>query len=399
MAASVMGSVVGDNEFSDADEDDRPATATNRAGSIDIDDAKYKYYSAEAFLRMPLSTCEFGGQWGAIALMLISAFGGFYLQTACTRGACELYMPNEWPSLEQFYQYFHKYIAYLYLGLASWTFTLYWIPFGRQIRVYKNRQPYDFCFNGVFVSATVLLCIYVVTFFYDFPVMNLMYMHYTKFVSVAIAFAFVLAGWGYRRSLLFDQDEWNTYARTGNVIIDYYAGRQVNPFWSGHVDVKLTHYRFNVVIALLINTMFFVRNFEFAPLADEAWERLSKREIIEFFLANNKYDMATLIVTSLTLIYVIDLLMFEHHLISSAELRYEGMGAHTLLRYALYPVELSMMSKYVFEHHVAGVPTVGWAIMITLYLFGLGVKRQTNGVKYDRIINSKDPRYKGKLKQ
>lgn len=327
--------------------------------------------------------------------MLFAALGGFYLQTACTKRACELYLPDSWPTWETLHMHFHRYIAYLYLGLASWVFTLYWIPAGYRVRCRHEGEQVQFTFNGVFVSLTVLACIYVVTFHYDFPVMNLMYNHYTHFLSVAIAFAFLLSVWGYRRSLIFEPHTWNPFASSGNVIVDYYAGRQINAFWSEHVDVKLTHYRFNVIIALLINTMFFVRNFEFAPLDDESWATMAWPELFAFHYMHNKYDVATLVVTSLMMIYVIDLLVWERHLVSSIELMQEGMGVHALLRYALYPVELSMMSKYVFEHHVPDVPSWAYGVMVVVFLIGLVIKRRSNRVKFEFKMFRNEERFKG----
>lgn len=388
---SVSRSMVGEDEFSDND-DDEDDRASNRYESFSSENR----YATKPIVD-PSTLREFGGCYGALFLMVFAALGGFYLQSACNKGGCELYIPDAWPTLEQLHSHFHQYIAYLYLGLASWTFSLYWIPIGRRVVVRHEGKQVHFTFNGCFVSFTVLLCIYVVTIFYDFPVMNLMYIYYTKFVSVAIAFAFILSFWGFRRSLLYEVESWNPYANSGNVIVDYYAGRQINPFWSTYVDVKLTHYRLHIVIALLINIMFFWRNFEFASLTNESWETLTVPEILAFFYVNKNYDVATLVVTSLMLIYVIDLHIFEHHLVSSVELMQEGMGAHALLRYALYPVELSMMSKYVFEHHVA-VPCWAYWVMSLLFIFGLVVKRRSNAIKYDFRMFPNEERFRGELK-
>lgn len=389
---SVSRSLVGDNEFSD-NEDEEDDRASNQQYKAFAPDNRFRHVTEETV--PPSVFREFGGAYGAFFLMVFTALGGFYLQTACNRGGCELYIPNEWPTREWILQHFHKYIAYLYLGLASWTFSMYWIPFGRRVYVRHDGKQTQFTFNGPFVSLTVLLCIYIVTFFYNFPVMNVMYDHYTKFVSVAIAFAFGLALWGYRRSLIFEPEAWNPYAKSGNVIADYYIGRQINPFWNNHVDVKLTHYRFNIVIALLINVMFFVRNYEFGPLADQSWEKLTVPEILAYFYVNHKYDLATLVVTSLTLIYVLDLLIHEYQLVSSIELMYEGMGAHTLLRYALYPAEVSMMSKYVFEHQVTGMPNWAYCLMIVLFLSGLYLKRRSNSLKYHYRMFPRNEEFNG----
>lgn len=383
--------MIGESDNEEENEGEDEDRASNRYESFAAED-RYRYVTHDV---APSQLREFGGAYGAFFLMVFAAVGGFYLQSACNKGGCQLYIPNGWPTLEDIHMHFHQYIAYLYLGLASWTFSLYWIPIGRRCRARHEGKQINFTFNGILVSLSVLVCIYIVTFMYDFPIMNLMYLHYTKFVSVAIAFAFILSFWGYRRSLLYEPSTWNPYARSGNVIVDFYAGRQINPFWSEHVDVKLTHYRFNVVVALLINTMFFCRNFEFGPLSSESWETLTVPEILAYFYVNNKYDLTTLVVSSLMLVYVIDLLVHEHHLVSSVELMQEGMGAHALLRYALYPVELSMMTKYVFEHQVLGMPSWAYWVMSVLFLVGMVIKRRSNGIKYDFRMFPQQERFRG----
>lgn len=387
-----------DDEFSDNDDERNEKEDSNHYESFAAND-KYRYGSQDYIQRTAaqhLARQEFGGTYGAIVYLLIASFGGFYLQTACTKERCQLYLPTKMPNIVDIYVYLDQTYIYYYLGICSWNVSMWFIPIGKRIWMKVIDKERMFVFDAPFTSLTVLVACCVVITQYDDAIFVLMYNHYNNFVAIAIIFSLLMAWWGYRRSLLFTPSYWNSYASSGHVISDYFAGRQINPFWGSWVDLKLVYYRANVLIALLINSYFLYKIIKFADLPFAPEDQVTMPEMLAYAYAHVTYDPYALLVTSLTCFYCLDLIWNEHHLANSFELQYEGFGAYTLLRYALLPVEISMMSKYVFEHPITSMPT--WACWLTacLYLAGILLKRRSMKLKYEYRMQPNLPRFNSK---
>lgn len=189
---------------------------------------------------------------------------------------------------------------------------------------------------------------------------------------------------------------WNPYAKSGRLISDLFIGREINPRWLQVIDIKLVHRRIALISTLIFNLIFLSRNIKYvaAPVVEAP---LTYTEIVAQHLQNLRLDPVAATVSLLVIVYVLDALIFEHHLISSFELHAEGVGAQLLLQYATFPVWTSLISKFALQHKISGVPNWLLAVLAVLYIGGILLKRLSNELKYHYRVNPTSSRSASKL--
>lgn len=339
---------------------------------------------------------EFGGPIGTFAYLLIVTIGGFYLQTACTKKSCEFYLPTT-KSFTMINQ-FRMSNIYYYLGYCLWTLILWYLPIGIRISINSTANGNRvYVFNSLFISFTVFVATFVhMGLSNNDHLFVKMYEQYTNYVAIAIVFALVLAIVLHILSTYKKEIDWNPYASSGNVIIDFFFGRHTNFYIFNYVNLKLVCYRIGIILAMLINAFFLYRILIFADFTEEQYKKWTVPEVVAHMYAHVTFDSAALLVTSLTFFYSLDLVYCERHMLNSFELQLEGLGAYALLRYALLPFEVSMISKYVYEHPIKDFPYwAGW-VMTVIFLTGLWIKRRSMKLKYEFRMRPTHPKFESK---
>lgn len=177
---------------------------------------------------------------------------------------------------------------------------------------------------------------------------------------------------------------------------DLFMGREINPKWLNSFDIKLVHRRMALISALIFNLIFLARNIKYAAVqVGEA--PLTYIETASQFIQNIKLDPVAATISCLIIAYILDALIFEHHITSSFELQSEGVGAQLLLQYASFPVWTSLIAKYALQHKIIGVPNWFLAIVSILYISGLILKRLSNELKYHYRVYPTSNRSSGKF--
>ncbi|XP_023173480.2 lamin-B receptor [Drosophila hydei] len=371
-----------DEQLDDEDEQFRSFNVTRQSVTPVLGNACRK-------LQVP---SEFGGWPGALFLLLTVPHLVYYLTWSCTaRNGCQLKRANltallDWNYLTR--QVFQTHVVGVFSAYQFVVFLLVALLPGR--RVHLTRETYKF--NGLGVCFTLLLAGGIAEYL-KYPVVSFVLRHYLRFCIYGLVSAFVAAAWSYWRVdttkyNVLRQTLVNDYGRSGNFLIDFALGRQLNPKWLGRVDWKQYYYRLSLVSTLLYAVCYIYQTLQWPhwPQAQEGYVYL-----LRYYWNNVNYDAAALLAACSLLIYVLDALLFEHHLSCSFELQHEGYGCLLLLRYAATPYLLSSVSKYFYEQRV---PISCWyapyAVLWLLFL-GLAIKRYSSAYKYKYRLNSQNP--------
>ncbi|XP_073812069.1 lamin B receptor isoform X2 [Musca autumnalis] len=387
-------------EFSDAEE-------TNEREEViheEDEDAGYleeeQYYSSNnasaaaaqrtAFCRKLPIPSEFGGWMGASALMLIVPFVVYYLQWCCTDHKCELKIPdyngildtNSWiPKI------FDIEAVGVFLIFNFGIFILSALLFGRGVRL---PGAVEYKFNLLSITA-VLSVTYALAIYLGYPVADFIVKNFQRFGVYSLLNAYVLALWAYYRADLLKQkdSQCNIYAKSGNFLIDYALGKQLNPKWLGLVDFKLVFYRVSVISTYLYAVSLLYKNIQ-TPWVPKEVEGV---EIVAYFFKHLKFDTTSLLCSGLLLFYVLDSIVFEHHLASSFEMQSEGFGCLLLLRYAATPLLVTSVAKYFAENRTPLKCDFAIYVPIAVLLIGLSLKRFSNAIKYKYRVQPNHPHF------
>ncbi|EDW74897.1 uncharacterized protein Dwil_GK15926 [Drosophila willistoni] len=342
---------------------------------------------------------EFGGWLGAVFLLLFVPSWVYYLTWSCTsRNSCQFKRVNltalvDWSYLGR--QVFQNHVIGVYVAYQVVVFLLVALLPGR--RVHLTRETYTF--NALGVAVTLLLAGGLAEYL-KYPVVNFVLRHYLRFCIYGLISAFVAALWSYWRVdttkyNVLRQTLTNDYGRSGEFMIDFALGRQLNPKWLGRVDWKQYYYRLSMVTTLIYASCYIYQILQWPkwPVAENAEEEQvgGFLYLVNYFYQNVNYDKGSLLCASCLLAYILDAIIFEHHLSSSFELQHEGYGCLLLLRYASTPYLLSGVTKYFYEQRV---PITCWYApigVVLLLLVGLFVKRFSCAYKYKYRLNSQSP--------
>lgn len=359
---------------------------------------KYKpvYSESNTYLhrseaRNTLGKPEFGGNAGALLLIILWCFGGFFVQFICTRQLCDC-KADRVEKLKSLGTYLNMEAGILYIAYTWGVIIISALPIGSVVRV-SDRGNQTFVFNGL-LTAVLAVSLIVAAEYFGYPALKLITRNYQRLLSVSIINALTLSVWLYIRSKYVPVFRQNPFARNGQFLSDFFIGKEINPHWLEIVNIKLVLYRISIVAMLIFNGLFLYKNLKFTPLP--AFGSNGTLTWIEAGLHTYQtvaYDPVALLIAGLLVVYVLDLLIFESHLTNSFELQCEGVGACLLLRYALYPHLSSLIAKYTLEHPIGNVPNWTLALIAVLFLFGLCLKRGSNRVKHQYRLNAGHPKF------
>lgn len=341
--------------------------------------------------RNTLSNSEFGGSVGALLLIILWCFGGFFVQFICTRQLCD-YKADRVEKLKSLGTYLNMEAGVLYIAYTWGVIIVSALPIGSIVRV-SDRGNQTFVFNG-FLTAVLTVSLIVACEYFGYPALKLITRNYQRLLSISIVNALTLSVWFYIRSKYVPVFRQNPFARSGRFLSDFFIGKEINPHWLEIVNIKLVLYRISIVAMLIFNGLFIYKNLKFTPLPESgANGTLTWIEAGWHTYETVAFDPVALLIATLLVVYALDLLVFESHLTNSFELQCEGVGACLILRYALYPHLSSLIAKYTLEHSIAGVPNWTLALIAILFMCGLCLKRGSNRVKHQYRLNAAHPKF------
>lgn len=306
------------------------------------------------------------------------------LQYVCSRPDCSL-KSVRLEKLKTLSIYFTPESAYIHVALTWIVLVLSLIPFlgvKRQSAQAGDDPSAPHYFNGLASATVVTAGLAAVEYYFKYPIYTLIYKNYQPFCLVSFVYALVLSCLVFFRSRYIPVTAWNPYAKSGRLLSDLFIGREINPRWFNRIDIKLVHRRVALIATLAINVIFLTRNIKFAPAPVSVEAPLTNTEIVAQFVQSIRLEPVAAAVSILTILNVLDALIFEHHLVGSFELQSEGVGAQLLLQYAAFPIWTSLFAKFALQHKISGVPNWLLGLLCAVYLAGLIFKRLANELKY-----------------
>lgn len=388
-------------EFSDSETNDRDdVIIEENEGIVHEEDEHFKSFNTSSNLvqasfcrKLPVPK-EFGGWFGVSLLMIIIPSLVVYLQWCCTAEKCELKYPNIQGLVDKnfwFTNVFDGQAVGAYLSFNFGVFVLSAFLFGRGVRLPGS---VEYKFNALPMSIIFLIAFGVAEYL-KYPVADFIFENYLRFGVYGLLNAYVVALWAYIRSDMLRQKDtaiYNVYAKSGNFLIDYALGRQLNPKWLGLVEFKQVFYKTSLLSSFMYAVCLIYKNVQLPWLPKDHVAEGGFDTII-YFLKHLKYDPTALLCASMLLIYVLDSIVFEHHLASSFELQGEGFGCLLLLRYAVTPYLLSATAKYFYEHRTPLNCIFSAIVPLLIMSLGLILKRLSNAIKYKYRIQPNHPHF------
>lgn len=304
------------------------------------------------------------------------------LQYVCSRPECSFKAVRA-EKLKLISSYFTPESGYIYLAFTWLVFFLSLIPYlgvKRQLAQASGESAPRY-FNGFATAVAIIGGLSAAEYYFKYPIFALIYKNYQQFIFVGFTYAIIISICSFIRSKYVPVTAWNPFAKSGRLVSDLFIGREVNPRWWSIFDVKLIHRRVALISTLIFNLIFLTRNVKYVPVPTvEA--PLTNTEIVTQFLQSIRFEPVAATVSLLIIVYVLDALLFEFHVISSYELQNEAVGANLLLQYAAYPVWTSIFAKFALQHKISGVPNWLLVLISIVFLSGLILKRLANELKY-----------------
>ncbi|XP_055904816.1 lamin-B receptor [Eupeodes corollae] len=391
----------GDNyskmEFSDSEEENfKSVNITLKSSYTPLIDR-----TSTSFCRKIEAPKEFGGLVGSCMLLVIVPLLAYYLPWCCRKKVCEFKQPNLSALFDLKYveKIFNGQAVGSYVAFNSGIFILSAALFGRFVRLPSDRPGSGYYFNALPIAVLATIGLGVGEYL-KYPVADFILKNYLRYSLFSLLNAFFVATWCYVRANYIGAPDLQTnpYAKSGNFIVDFCLGKQVNPKWFGSVDIKQVYYKVWMITTLLFAEIFILKNIELPSMPAEIIQETetlvgSVPIIAKFYAENIKFDTTSLVSSLMLLTYALDGAIFEHHLASSFELQQEGLGALVLIRYAATPFLLNAIPKYLFEHKSVVLPNWAMAVMVILFAAGLVLKRISNKIKYQYRINPNLPAF------
>lgn len=333
---------------------------------------------------------EFGGTWGAVAVLLLVPTFIFLTNHFCSGVAhrdCTFKIPANFDEFKALSTYFTREVGVIFL-LFTWGIALVTaLPVGKAVKIVDEvRGQQSYTFTGLSCAVFTGLAVFVAEYCYKYPLISTISKGYNQLLVISLAYAFVTATLVFIKSRYVPQVNWNPYAKSGRFLSDFFIGREINPLTFNTLNLKLVHYHISVILALLFNSIILYRNLHFPDFLTEQQD-LSLLDKLVFTVKNVEFEPTPVLAAGLTILYLLDLLAYEHHLTHSFDLQSEGFGALLLLRYAVFPFTLTLLPKYVAAHKLADVPVWVLVMIAAIALVGLVIKRSSNRLKYQYRLN------------
>lgn len=283
-----------------------------------------------------------------------------------------------------------------FLAFLSGTVLLSFGSIGRLVKLPGRDEPLKF--NGLF-SAVVIFGFLFGLELKGLDSLTAIFNNIDRFLLLSIITNLLISGALYLRAKRQPPANPNPYAHSGHFINDFAAGLEINPKIYNRLDVKAISYHRSVILLLIINISLLFKNVTVpivetssgAPIGELIKESYSN---LVFIVRNSEYNCASLVISTLLVIYALDLLIFEHHLATSFQLNDEGCGAELLLRFATFPFLLSFLPRFLLAQKL-DINCYLLASIALVFILGLGIKRCSNCLKYQYRLHPSDAKYKG----
>lgn len=237
-------------------------------------------------------------------------------------------------------------------------------------------------FNAFYSAATVLVVCAAGTIVQgpDFPVWSFINRNYIQLLTCNIIFSYILSTWVYLRSFSVkpkneEQRELAAGGHSGNIIYDWFIGRELNP----RVDIPF------------FGTIDIKAFMELRP-GMLGWMMLDLAFIAKQYKSYGYVTDSILIVTVAQSIYILDALWMEPAILTTIDITTDGFGYMLAFGDLVWlPWTYSLQARYLSVHPIMLGPTYV-ALILGIYAIGYTIFRATNNQKNRFRTNPNDPR-------
>ncbi|ORX82951.1 delta14-sterol reductase [Basidiobolus meristosporus CBS 931.73] len=304
---------------------------------------------------------EFGGPWGASALLLVMPLLTLHFAYECDG----IHSCTFFPELGQMHWTFENLIDYqailAYLAWVAYLIALFHLLPGKSVEgtTLRTGKRLRYKLNGLKTFYTTLgLCAGVVITFGHSPFLFIP-RHFLGIVFASILFSFVVGFLLYAKSF-GSQALLALPGNSGNMVYDYFIGRELNPRL-GDLDLKcFSELRPGLIGWALIN-------FSFACQQYEVMGRVTNSMIL---------------VNLFELWYVFDAIYNEPAILSTMDITSDGFGWMLVCAdYSWVPLNYTLHTRYLAVYP-NDLGAVAMAAILTLHLGSYYVFRAANSQKH-----------------
>jgi len=301
------------------------------------------------------------GSWSfewiwAILFMLLCPSILITLHTICTGNVCNLSMPRISTNPVD---YFDKEAMMIVIGFATILRLCEFLCLGANVEGYRM--------NGF---QTLLLSLLAVPALLSHDIsMNIVFQKYFHLMSSCIILSFLQSLASYVLSRWASADCLSTKGSTGNPIVDFYHGREINPTFLG-CNMKLQTFRFSMICLALLNVTM----------------------VTDSVLANQgNINPAVVIAATLQVLYAMDAMFFEEYYFYSHDYLNSGYGWSLISSYLTFPFLPTLITRYMIYQS----PEVEWYYLLLiglLNMLGYLIYRSTENQRCELAKNPNNPK-------
>ncbi|XP_059621177.1 lamin-B receptor [Phlebotomus argentipes] len=309
---------------------------------------------------------------------------------------CEVYncglREPEWSHLWNLKMSINYQLAGLFISFNVLVALLASFPLGRIVNMYTERGQNVYYFNGLGTAVVATGCVALAEYF-KYRVMDLVLAHQFQLCVLSLINGLSLSLYLFFRSKKMPEFLWNPQAKTGNQLVDFMMGREVSPLWFDRIDIKLVQRRISILLTLMIAGSYFYRSVRFGMRKGMLQSDIPLVDLVLGFVDRIHYNHAIAMTSGLLVFYLLDLLLHEHHLTSSYELQYEGLGSFLLLTYSSFPFLITTIPRLVIAPSDEEIPNWFLVAVAVLFIAGVVVKRLADKFKYEFRLNPQHEKF------
>ncbi|BFZ07727.1 hypothetical protein BsWGS_10766 [Bradybaena similaris] len=310
---------------------------------------------------------EFMGPIGAFLLVFLLPLTAYYVNFTCSKGKCSIL---EIPSVPKkvLTSLFQVESALIFLGWFFFQALLAVLPIGRVVegQPLKSGGRLQYRCNGFF-ALVVSLVVLAVAVYFQCPVTKVID-RFIPLMTSAIIFSFILSIFLYVKSRYVSPSKLAPGGNTGNIIYDFFIGRELNPR-IGPLDLK-----------------FFC---EMRP-GLIGWVVLDWLMLIKAYQETGTVSPNLALVTLFQTLYVADALWFEDAILTTMDIIHDGFGF--MLAFgdlAWVPFLYSLQPRFILDNKFV-LPWYCLAPIVLINFVGYAIFRLSN-LQKNRFRN--DPKH------
>lgn len=278
---------------------------------------------------------------GTLFFMALGPFILVSIHTLCTKTSCKPELPfNKIPKNLAAYWDSQAFVGVVAFGLLLRLLSL--LPIGKTVKAVSG---HDIRMNG-FIGLLTLLAVAPALVYrkIDLSFVADKYFH-IMISSLILAFclstiaAIVAKFFGGKKSNV------NPKGNTGNPIVDFFNGREFNPYFA-RADLKLQTFRFSMMGLAVLNVLLVLN-------------AVAKN--------NNQVNPVVALAAAFQVVYALDAMFFEEYFFFSYDAMNTGYGFSLISMYHSFPFLPTIITQYLIQRN----PTMNWYYLVAIGLMNI----------------------------